>query len=127
VRALLDEVRALDEQSLEKSPWRDDPALAGKPSFPLERYKTVAQALGAISDQTGYAVLGTYFDGHDASLPSGVSAEEPIFLLLNRMAKDSRGSWKLVGPVILWRHKDWFLLENDRRSNSKDSANGMQP
>jgi len=120
------EAQAFEEQLLHTNPCPGDSPLSRLPDFPLKQVQTVAQALGAISDQTGYKVLGTYFDGHDASLPTTVSGEEPLFLLMNRMAKQSKCSWKLVGTIILWRHKDWFLLETDRIHSQRDSTRGKQ-
>jgi hypothetical protein len=125
-KAQLAEVRAREERSLHTSQWSGKAALAAKPSFPLAPDRTVAQVLAAISEQTGYTVLGTYFDDHDAKLPRGASAEEPIYVLLNRMAKEAKCSWALAGTVLRWRHDDWFLLESSRKSRPKEATDGAR-
>jgi hypothetical protein len=116
VDALLAEAHALERESVQSSPWQERPPLAERPRFGLKPSMTVTQVLAAVSDQTGYAMLGTYFAGHDGALPREASADEPIFVLLNRLAKAAECSWTLAGNVIIWHHDDWFLLEDDAAS-----------
>jgi hypothetical protein len=122
VNALLAQARALEEESVESSPWQERPLLAERPGFGLKPSMTVTQVLAAVSDQTGYAMLGTYFAGHDGALPREAAADEPIFVLLNRLAKAAECSWTLAGNVITWHHDDWFLLEADAAVSSERST-----
>jgi len=112
----LQERRKQREEKLKDSPWKDDAKLSQKPQFPVKEpaaWKRATELLQATADQTGYCVLGTYFEEHDAFI-TNANPEEPLFMLLNRAAADAACTWALAGRVLRWRHNDWFVLEAKR-------------
>jgi hypothetical protein len=102
-------------------PWKDDPLLSETPSFALSPQVKTTDMLKAVAKQTRYAVIGTYFEAQDPLLPAGVSADEPLYVLLNRAAQSGKCSWSLQGNVIRWLHNDWFVFEAERASTGPSS------
>jgi hypothetical protein len=106
-----DRIQERAQDRLTESPWKEDVKLSQPLRAPLSVEATMAEVLSAVADQTGYSVVGTYFEQRDLPVGIEVSDQEPIYLLMNRMAKTARCSWELAGSVILWRHDDWYVLE----------------
>jgi hypothetical protein len=109
----LEERQKQREEKLKDCPWKDDAKLSLIPKFPLrgaDAWKKATDLLQATAEQSGYSLLGTYFEDHDPCIPDA-NAKEPLYILLNRIAQTANCSWVMQGTVIRWRHNDWFVLE----------------
>jgi len=112
--ALYGEKAAQRRAELAQSPWSEDKMLSQRPTFTVRRQISISKLLADVAGQTGYVVIATYFEERDAPPVEGVSQEEPLYVLLNRVSRAANCSWALEDSVIRWVHSNWCAFEAEQ-------------